>query len=109
MPSPASRLVLVALVAMFLAFGGLANLLGPKVIIDEYIRWGYPRWFRFVTGALELATAALLAFLSTRRTGAVLGCLVMLAAVGTVILHREYAHAIPGLVVLALLALIAWS
>lgn len=91
------RSVLVGLLAAFFVFNSLGNLFGPKFIIDEYVRWGYPRWFHFVTGTLELGTAALLPFLKTRRIGAALGCCVMLAAAATVILNGEYAHAIPGL------------
>jgi len=49
----------------------------------EYRRWGYPDWFHFVTGALELATAALLVVTATRLLGAGLGGAVMLAAAGT--------------------------
>jgi len=109
MPGLSARWVLVGLLVAFFVFGGLANLVGPKVISDEYARWGYPAWFHFVTGVLEVATAALLPFPETRRVGIVLGCCVMLAAVGTVILNREYAHAIPGLVVLGLLAFVGWS
>ncbi len=26
-------------------------------IAQEYLRWGYPPWFHFVTGSLELTTA----------------------------------------------------
>jgi hypothetical protein len=103
------RLILVALLATFFVYGGLRNLFAPKSIVDEYVHWGYPPWFRFVTGALELATAALLVFPKTRQIGTALGCCVMFAAAGTVTLNGEYAHAIPALIVLGLTAFIGWS
>jgi len=34
------------------------NLLAPGSTAAEYKRWGYPDWFHFVTGALELERAA---------------------------------------------------
>jgi len=109
MPEFTWRLVLVALLVAFFTFGGVVNLIGRKPLVDDFIRWGYPPRFHLVTGALELATAALLLFPETRWIGTALGCCVMLAAAGTVIFHREYAHAIPALVVFGLTALIRWT
>jgi uncharacterized membrane protein len=109
MPNLSWRLVLVALLTAFFVYGGLRNLFAPKSIVDEFVRWGYPPWFPFVTGTLELATAALLLFPETRQIGAALGCSVMLAAAGTVVLNGEYAHAIPALVILGLTAFVGWS
>jgi len=103
------KLILVVVLVAFFAFGGIVNLLPPKSIVDDFVRWGYPAWFHFLTGTLELATAALLLFPESRQIGAALGCCVMLAAVGTVIFNREYAHAIPGLVVFGLTAVLGWS
>jgi hypothetical protein len=60
---------------------------------------GYPHWFHFVTGSLELATAVLLAKARTRLWGSALGCTVMLAALATVALHGEYGHGVPPLIV----------
>jgi chromate transport protein ChrA len=97
-----------ALAAFFL-FGGIGNILAPEPIAADYRRWGYPDWFHFITGGLELVVAALLAVAATRFWGAALGCLVMSGAVATVALHGEYAHAIPPLVVLALSAVLGWA
>jgi hypothetical protein len=68
---------------------------------------GYPDWFHLVTGALEFATAVLLAFAATRLLGAGLGGAVMLAAVVTVTVHGEYVRATTPIVVLLLLAVVA--
>ena len=88
--------------------GSLSNIFAPRSIIEEYARWGYPHWFHFVTGSLELTTAVLLARAPTRLWGAALGCTVMCAAVGTVIIHGEYAHAAPPLVVAGLAIVVGW-
>jgi hypothetical protein len=101
--------VLVALLTVFFIFGGLSNIIAPRHILEEYAHWGYPVWFHFVTGMLELGTAVLLALPKTRRIGATLGCCVMLGAVATVVLHGEFAHATPGLIVLGLTGFVGWS
>jgi len=102
------RQVLAWALAAFFVAGSLGNLLAPHTIIEEYVRWGYPHWFHFVTGSLELTAAVLLARASSRLWGAALGCTVMCAALGTVIIHGEYAHAAPPLVVAGLAILVGW-
>ena len=95
--------------AAFFVVGSLSNILAPGSIYGEYLKWGYPRWFHFVTGALELTTAVLLARASTRLPGAALGCAVMLGAIATVTLHGEYGHAVPPLVAAILTIAVGWT
>jgi len=102
------RQVLAWALAAFFVAGSLGNIFGPRSIIEEYARWGYPSWFHFVTGSLELTTAALLVWAPTRLWGAALGCTVMCAALGTVIIHGEYGHAAPPLVVAGLAIVVGW-
>lgn len=114
MPSPPSpspirkRLPQIAawILAVFFVVGGLANIVGPQAILDDYERWGFPGWFHHVTGGLELLTALFLARNKTRWMGAALGALVMAAAATTLLLHGEYGHALLPLGLLAVLALL---
>ena len=108
MRSLAWELAVIILLAAFFVLGGVVNLAGPRKVVEDFVRWGYPAWFHLVTGILELAVAALLVFPATRGIGASLGFGVMLVAAATLIFHREYVHAIPALVVLGLIALVAW-
>ena len=94
--------------AAFFVVGSLSNIVAPGSIYEDYLRWGYPPWFHFVTGSLKLTTAFLLAWERTRPWGAALGCMVMLAAFATVMLHGEYAHGAAPLVVAALSILVGW-
>ena len=94
--------------AAFFVVGSLSNIVAPGSIYEDYLRWGYPPWFHFVTGSLELATAVLLARTRTRPWGAALGCTVMLAALATVTLHGEYGHAVPPLVAATLSIAVGW-
>src|ERR1700728_274028 len=96
------RRVSALALAAFFVVGSLSNIFAPGSIYEEYLKWGYPHWFHFVTGSLELATAVLLARASTRLLGSALGCTVMLGALATVTLHGEFGHAMPPLVVATL-------
>lgn len=97
----------LALAAFFVA-GSLSNIFAPPPIYGEYLRWGYPRWFHFVTGSLEFTAAVLLARERTRLWGSALGCIVMLAALVTVTLHGEYGHGVAPLVVATLSIVVGW-
>ena len=94
--------------AAFFVVGSLSNIFAPGSINEEYLRWGYPHWFHFVTGSLELTAAVLLAQTRTRLWGSALGCTVMLAALATVTLHGEYGHGVPPLVATTLSIVVGW-
>lgn len=102
------RNIFALALSAFFVVGSLSNIFAPGTIYEEYLRWGYPRWFHFVTGALELTTAVLLARVSTRLLGSALGCAVMLGALATVTLHGEYGHAVPPLIVAILTIVVGW-
>ncbi|WP_346031724.1 DoxX family protein [Erythrobacter westpacificensis] len=96
------RLLTLAVALFFLA-GAWANLMPTEATAAEYAAWGYPRWFSYVTGSLELFVAVLLAFGRTRIVGVVIGGVVMGAAFLTLVAHGEYTHALAPLAVLAAL------
>jgi hypothetical protein len=102
------RHVLALALAAFFVVGSISNILAPGSIYEEYLKWGYPRWFHFVTGSLELTTAVLLLRERTRLLGAALGCAVMLAALATVTLHGEYGHGAAPIVAAALTLVVGW-
>jgi len=93
------RQVLPLALAAFFVVGSLTNIIAPGSIYEEYLKWGYPRWFHFVTGTLELTAAILLFRTPGRLLGSALGCAVMVAAFSTVIIHGEYGHAVPPFLV----------
>lgn len=106
------RQVSALALAAFFVVGSLSNIFAPGSVYEEYLRWGYPHWFHFVTGLLELTTAVLLWRERTRLWGSVLGCTVMLAALATVTVHGEYGHAVPPVIVATLsivVGRIAWQ
>jgi hypothetical protein len=68
---------------------------GHTATRDEFVASGYPAWC-WVTGCLEILTAALIAVPLVRGAGIVLGAVVILAAVATLLRHRPYAHLPPA-------------
>lgn len=102
------RQVLPFALAAFFVVGSISNIVAPGSIYEEYLAWGYPRWFHFVTGSLELTAAILLFRAPSRLFGSALGCSVMLAALATVIIHGEYAHAVPPLIAATLSLVVGW-
>jgi len=102
------RQILPLVLAAFFVVGSLSNIVAPRSIFEEYLKSGYPHWFHFVTGSLELMTAVLLARARTRLWGAALGCTVMLAALATVTVHGEYGHGVAPLVVAILSIVVGW-
>lgn len=95
--------LLAWVLAAFFFVGGLGNIFASEAILADYARWSYPDWFHYVTGALEIFTAALI--LLARRAGLALAAMIMASAVATVLWHGEFIHAVPGAVVLALILL----
>ena len=95
--------------AAFFALGFVINTFALKMVGPDYHRWGYPDWFHFVSGGLELMVALLLLATVTRLPGIALGCVIMLAATATVVWHREYHRAGPPVVVFVLLLIVGWT
>lgn len=96
------------LVAAF--FGaGVFNAIGAPATKGSFVRWGYPHWWCYVTGGLEIVAAALIALSPSRVAGLILGASIVVAAVLTVLRRREFPHLAPLGVFAALLALAAIS
>jgi hypothetical protein len=100
--------ILAWLVTLFFVVGGVGNWIAPPAVRSDYQRWGYPKWFHYVTALTEFMAAALLFFPDLRLVGAGLGAVVMAAALLTVIRHREYSHAVAPAIVIAFCIAVGW-
>ena len=91
----------------FLAAGG-GKLAADQMHVEGFARWGYPVWFMYLTGALEVACAIGL-WISRTRALAALGLVgVMLGAIFTHLTHGEAAMVAPASVLLALATALSW-
>jgi hypothetical protein len=99
------HMALIWLVVAAFAGAGLFNAIGTPSTKSDYVRWGYPAWWCYVTGALEIATAVLVAFPGSREAGLILGLVIIAAAVLSVLRRREFSHLVPLGVFVVLLAL----
>jgi uncharacterized membrane protein YphA (DoxX/SURF4 family) len=84
---------------------GVANFVGPRSVRDSFARWGYPAGFHRVTGGLEVTAGLLLLIPATSRVGAIGSVAILLAAVVTLVRHRDWKH-LPGAVVLTAAAVV---
>ena len=82
---------------------GLVNFVGPRSVRDSFARWGYPAGFHRVIGGLEVIAGLLLLIPATSRAGAIGSVVILVAAVITLIRHRDWGH-LPGAVVLTAVA-----
>ncbi len=101
--------VLAGLLAFAFVGAASGKLMGAPEMVENFARWGYPSWFLYVTGAIEVVAAILIAVPKTRFFGASLLVATMIGGVGTHVIHGEYGAAIPALVLMSLSALVAWS
>lgn len=98
----AVKVVTYVLALIFLLSGG-AKLAGLEFELRAFERWGYPLWFMYMTGVLEVAGG--IAILIPRISALASACLaaLMIGAVGTHILNAEW----PMMVLATLILLTA--
>lgn len=100
--------VMALLTLGFLMFGG-SKLAGQQMHVENFARWGYPTWFMYLTGLIEVVGAVLLWPQRTRLIGALLLVATMLGAILTHLVNGEAAFIAMPVVLLLLAAFVAWS
>ena len=99
--------VLSALIALLFLGVGSAKLFGGATMVQQFHAFGYPGWFLYVTGILEVLGAVLLLIPRLATLGAVLLACVMVGALVTLLTHGMVAMVALPLILLALLVWIA--
>ncbi len=99
--------VLGSLLGLLFTAAGTTKLLGLPWQVENFARWGFPNWFMYVTGAVEVVGGLLLLVPRTRAFGVALMLPTMICAVLTHIQAGEAPRAIPATVFLVVLSLIA--
>lgn len=108
---PRIRTVAVWLLTLYAAgmflFAGTLKLSGAQMMVDMFGVIGLGQWFRYLTGAIEVAGALLLLVPSLALFGAVPLAVTMIAAVATHLFVIGGSPAMP-IALLATVTLVAW-
>ncbi|HLL51921.1 MAG TPA: DoxX family protein [Myxococcaceae bacterium] len=104
----AFRILSILLGVAFIVFGG-GKFAGGQQVVDNFAKWGYPAWFRWFTGGVELAAGILILIPKTRFYGAALAAGTMVGAVLTHVRAGEYPQVVLPLVLGTLAAVLAWT
>jgi uncharacterized membrane protein YphA (DoxX/SURF4 family) len=87
---------------------GTAKLTAQPMMTMEFAAFGYPQWFMYVTGLIEIVGAILVVVPRTSRIGASLLVCVMVGAIFSHLTHGQ-AGMIGAPVVLLVLAAVAFQ
>jgi putative oxidoreductase len=102
-------IVLEILLGIAFLFSGLSKIAGAKLHVENFKKWGYPQWFRTVTGLVQLiGTAGLIAGIWYEGVGALAGIWLTITMLGAVITHarvKDSASAFTPPIILLILAL----
>jgi uncharacterized membrane protein YphA (DoxX/SURF4 family) len=85
---------------------GFAVIASSRMAAD-FARWGFPEWARYAVGTVEMVAAGLLLVPRATRLAAVFLAVVMVGALLTHAVHREWDRALVPLVLLVLLGGVA--
>ncbi len=98
----------VVLGGMFIMAGG-AKLMGEHSQVEHFEQWGYPIWFLYVTGLIEVGGGLCLFIPKARFYGVVVLSVTMVGAALTHLrAHEMSAFPVP-LVLLVLLIMLGWT
>ena len=100
--------ILSVLLALAFLLAGIPKLLSVAGWIGRFARWGYPRWFLYLIGLVELSGAILLLLPRYAIYGVGILIVVMLGAAYTHVTNGEGLAVVRPLIFLALLVALGW-
>ena len=102
-----ATIIAVLLALAFLTAGG-TKLAGVQMHFEQFARWGYPSWFVYVVGLVEVAGAILVLIPATRFYGAALLAINMAGAAFTHARAHEWSSLPAPMALLFLAVIVAW-
>ena len=100
--------ILSGLIALVMIMAGGSKLSGAEEQVKGFAAMGYPTWFLYLTGVIEVVGGILLLIPRTAVFGVLLLGATMVGAVLSVLKMGDVAHAPIPLVFLLVIALIGW-
>lgn len=111
--SPRALQITVIVVSWFLTLGflfsGGMKLIAHEMQVQNFENFGYPMWFMYLIGGLEVLAAVLIFLPPTRLWGALLIIVIMIGAIGTHLWHEEWVEVVYPGIPLVLAAFVAWQ
>jgi hypothetical protein len=96
-------------IGAILSVDGFVNIAGPRMLREAYARWEFPTRFYLVVGILEVTAAAFLAIPEWRSWGIALAAFIIFGTVVTLLNHRRYMLAVPGIILMVALVPASWA
>jgi len=87
---------------------GLAKVTAQPMMVQEFSLFGYPQWFMYVTGALELLGAILVLIPRTASIGAGVVVCIMIGALFSHLTHGQAGMVVGPLVLLLMAIALGW-
>ncbi len=102
------NIVLAVLLGIFFIAAGGAKLMGSPSQVEHFAQWGYPFWFLYLTGFIEVGGGVSLFIPKTQWYGIVVLISTMVSAALTHLKAGEMGAVPVPLVLLGLLLVLAW-
>src|SRR5205807_898045 len=94
------------LLAALFVFSGVAKLIGVQAVVEGFNHLGFPSWFRFLIGAIEVIGGVGLLIPRYAAEAASFLIMIMLGAIFTCIHAGE--SVLPPLITMILLGTVTW-
>lgn len=98
----------IVLGGMFIMAGG-TKLMGSHSQVEHFAQWGYPLWFLYLTGLIEVAGGICLFIPKAQFYGIVVLSVTMVGAALTHLKAGEFSAFPVPIVLLSLLVTLAWT
>jgi putative oxidoreductase len=92
----------VIVLALAFAGAGIAKLLSAPMMVAEFALFGYPPWFLYVVGALEVLSAIFFLVPRMRVVATAIVICIMVGAIFSHVAHGQFGMAIGPLLLLVL-------
>lgn len=102
------NIVLCVLLGIFFIVAGGAKLMGSPSQVEHFAQWGYPIWFLYLTGMIEVGGGICLFLPKTQWYGIGVLSFTMVGAALTHLMAGEMGAVPVPIVLLGLLLLLAW-
>lgn len=101
-------IVLQSLLALMFLMAGFGKVTGSKMHVEGFKKWGYPQWFRIVTGIIELVGAVALIVGYWNSSWLAVGALILgITGIGGIITHIRVKDSFKDTFMILLLTIIS--